>query len=215
MANGVQDGVDEWEVSVATSERIRPLARERWSPEHRYMMDATVDRTRSLESGAVDQVPTQGADPVGILAVLANHPTLLGPFLTWASAVAYGQLSRRHHELLALRTAWLLASEFEYGHHVAYARGAGLTEAEIAAVRAGPDNGPWSDLEAALLRAADEVADDVAVTDATWAVLADNLSVGQLIEVPVVIGQYTMLSTIVNVLGIPLEPGYEHLPTRA
>ena len=64
-------------------------------------------------------------EPLLTIAVLAHHPPLVGPFLGWAAALALqGALSTRDHELLALRTARLCDSDFEWEEHVRYAEDA-------------------------------------------------------------------------------------------
>ena len=138
------------------------------------------------------------------MAVLARQPDLLAPFLTWAAALALnGVLSKRHHELLALRAAWNCRSAFEWVEHVEYARATDLTDDEIAAV-AQPmtDDDAWSPLERALLRAADELHTTTNVTDETWTILADSLEPPALVELLFVVGQYTMLSMVANTAGI-------------
>src|SRR5437667_4833654 len=70
-----------------------------------------------------------------LLRAIAHHPQLLESFLGFAAALATrGELPRRVSELLALRAAWNCRSEFEWGHHALYARAAGLSDAEIAAI---------------------------------------------------------------------------------
>jgi len=63
-----------------------------------------------------------------------------------------------------------------------------------------------------LLRAADELHDDACITDATWAALAERYDVPQLIEVPMVVGQYHLVSYTLNSLGVQRDegvPGFE------
>lgn len=187
--------------------RVPPLERSAWPDGYDELLEGTVANRESMEEGA----PFDGK-PLGILAVLANHSTIIGPFITWATAVALGKLSRRHHELLALRAIWILRSEFEYGHHMAYARGAGLSEAEIDGVKVGPSWPGWTDLERALVSSADELLADHVISDGTWATLAESLDVEQLIEVPISVGQYTMLSFVADSLEVQLEDGYDRLP---
>src|SRR5438105_11047361 len=56
------------------------------------------------------------ARPLHLPLVIACHPTFLPPYLAWAKAVAlHGVLSHRDNALLALRTALLCDSEFEWG----------------------------------------------------------------------------------------------------
>jgi 4-carboxymuconolactone decarboxylase len=148
-----------------------------------------------------------------LVRAIAHHPDLLDPFLAFASALATrGALPRRASELLALRAAWNCRSEFEWGHHVRYARAAGLSETEIDAVPAGPAAPGWSDADRALLAAADELHALKAITEATWTELASRWNAAQLVEIAFVVGQYTMLSMVAGALRIPLEEGLPRLP---
>jgi alkylhydroperoxidase family enzyme len=148
-----------------------------------------------------------------ILRAVVHHPHLLEPLLGFASALAArGVLPRRESELLALRAAWNCRSEFEWGHHVLYARAAGLSEDEIAAVAIGSAAPVWSDADQTLLRAADELHAQQSIGDATWAALAARWSAAQLVEIAFVVGQYTMLSMVAGALAVPLEDGLPQLP---
>ncbi len=151
------------------------------------------------------------------MAVLARQPDLLGPFLGWAAALALnGVLSKRHHELLALRAAWNCRSAFEWVEHAGFARAADLDDAEIAAVaEAVTDDDRWPPLDRALLRAADELHGGSDITDRTWAVLAQSLEPPALVELIFVVGQYTMLSMLANAAGIEAHPGSEPVPWAA
>jgi alkylhydroperoxidase family enzyme len=134
--------------------------------------------------------------------VLAHQPALLGPFLTWAAALALrGVIPRRDHEILALRTAWLLDSTFEWNEHVVFAHDAGLTDYEIEQIKAGAGAHDGAPHEAALVRATDELLADHDISEDVWNALAAHYSPGALIEIPFVIGQYAMLSMVANVIG--------------
>ena len=144
-----------------------------------------------------------GREPAKTMAILARRPELLAPFLGWAAALALeGVLSHREHELLALRVAANCKSAFEWTEHAEYARAASITEDEIALVAEPVDRGTWTETEAALLRAADELGADCDVTEATWAVLARHYDDAALTEILFVVGQYTMLSMVANAAGL-------------
>lgn len=139
--------------------------------------------------------------PIPTVGVLALTPTMFGPFLQWASALALeGILPKRDQEILALRTAWHCHSRFEWVEHAEFAREGGMTDAELDNIVTGPDAG-WVAHEAALLRAADELHDQCEISAATWDALAAHYSPGELVEIPFVVGQYTMLSMVANGLG--------------
>jgi alkylhydroperoxidase family enzyme len=144
--------------------------------------------------------PDESSSLPRTMAVLAQQPNLLEPFLGWAAALALnGVLSHREHELLALRVAANCDSEFEWAEHTNYARSAGLTDDEVADVRA---SGTWTEAEIALLRATDELTSTFDVSDATWLMLTQHYEPPALVEILFVVGQYTMLSMFANAAGI-------------
>jgi 4-carboxymuconolactone decarboxylase len=146
---------------------------------------------------------TTSGGPPPTIAVLAHQAALLGPFLTWAAALAMnGVLSHRDHELLALRSAHRCQSAFEWREHVEFARAAGITDEEIERVAIGPRADGWSDGDAALLLAADELHDTSTISPTTWAALAGDHDPGALVEMIFVVGQYTMLSMVANAMAI-------------
>jgi len=161
------------------------------------------DELRDDVAQLLPLIAPPGREPARTMAVLARQPDLLGPFLSWAAALAlHGVLPHREHELLALRVAANCGSEFEWVEHVEYARDARLSDVEIEAVREEGSAGRWTPVEAALLRAADELHASTDVTDATWSVLAGNYGAGALVEILFVVGQYTMLSMVANAAGL-------------
>ena len=194
--------------------RIRPLEMNEWSPRILSKL-ASIGRVRLAPSDGESE-PAGGSArkrPPSMLKTVAHHPDLMEPFLDFANVLAHqGALARRESELLALRVAWNCQSEFEWGHHADYALDAGLSQEEIARVPAGPTALGWSSAERALLRAADDLHHRQVVSEAVWDDLVDTYSEKQLIEMLFVVGQYTMLSMVVNSAGVELEPGFDPLP---
>ena len=165
-------------------------------------------------SSSVRLAPLAGSQ-LAILRTLAHDEPLLAPFLGWAAALAgRGALSRRDSELLALRAAERSRSAYEWGHHSEYARAAGLSDDEIARVAADPEAEGWSARDRLLLRAADELHAAQRLEEATWNGLRALFSDAQLVEIPLVVGHYTMLSMLANATGVPLEPGLPVLPSE-
>ena len=189
--------------------RIAKLQPDQWDEQVRTLLTPTLGPVAGLEGREAGEE----RKPLDILLVLAHDPKVLGPFLAWAAALVFdGALSRRDHELLALRTAANCASDFEWAHHAVYARAAGLDEDEIARVAAGPNAVGWDPADAALLRAADELHVSKTIADATWERLAERLTPAALVEVPWVVGQYTMLSMVANATEVGIHPGEDVLP---
>jgi len=182
--------------------RLRPLDPEEWSEETRAVLGGTLTPVADLEGR-----PRKAAGgPLNILRTIAHHPKLLSPFLGFAATLAVnGTLPRRESELLALRAAWNCSSAFEWGHHVIYARSAGLSDEEIERVAEGPEHPGWSEGDRALLNAADELHARQDLSDATWERLKETWQEAQLLEIPFVVGNYTMLSMVANATGVPVE----------
>src|SRR5215475_8522607 len=163
--------------------RVAPLPPEQWTPETRARLEATVRRVAGLVEEE-DATPK----PPPILTVIARHPTLLGPFIEFTGTLATkGALSRRDSELLALRTSWNCRSAFEWGHHVHYARAAGISDDEIARVAVREPGPAWSARERALIAAADELHASQRISDATWAALVRDFDEPQRIEIPFIV----------------------------
>lgn len=189
--------------------RLPPMPESAWSPEVREMLQGTQGRVASLE-GNGQRKPNE---VLNILRTLAYHPRIMKPFLGFATAVAQqGALSRRDSELLALRASWNCQSDFEWGHHVKYAQVAGLSDAEIARIALGPEAPGWSEADRDLLRLADQLHARQQIDDALWQRLDVRFDEAQLVELPFVVGQYTMLSMVANMTGVALEPGHDPLP---
>jgi hypothetical protein len=78
------------------------------------------------------------------------------------------------------------------------AHDAGLTDEEIGRVAWGPDAPYWDALDAALIRAVDELLEGGAIGEATWAVLAGQLDTRQLLDVIFTAGAYETLDADVR-----------------
>jgi alkylhydroperoxidase family enzyme len=158
-------------------------------------------------------IAVDGRD-LNIFATLVRHPRLFNRWSTFGGTLLRrGELSDRHRELLILRTAWHCHADYEWGQHVRIAGRAGVSDEEITRIVAGPDAPGWSALDAALVRAADELHGDSCITDDTWKVLAESLNERQLIEVCMVVGQYHLVAYTLNSLGVELESDAAPFPT--
>jgi len=181
--------------------RIDPLPKGDWQAEVAQILDAL----------------PQGADaPLGsynIFRTLARHSDL---FRAWVPFGGYlligGKLPPRDRELMILRTAVRCRSSYEWGQHVRISLGLEIDRETIDRVLAGPDADGWTDREAALLRAVDELHETAHVSDETWAALAREYDPAQLIEATMLIGQYHTVAFALNALGVELDDGLEPLP---
>jgi 4-carboxymuconolactone decarboxylase len=172
--------------------RIAPLA-----------PDAQDEQAREL----LGMATAPGSAATNIFATLVRHPGLFRKWMPFGGKLLAGKLPARDRELLILRTGWRCRSEYEWGQHVVIARVAGVSDDEIERIKHGADAPGWDPFDALLLRAADELHDDGCITDDSWAALAERYDERQLIEVPMVVGQYHLVSFTLNSLGVQREPG--------
>ena len=159
------------------------------------------DQAREL----LDQTGGEAAGATNIFTTLVRHPGLFRRWLPFGGKLLAGKLPARDRELLILRTGWNCRSDYEWAQHVRIARGAGLSDDEIARVREGAGEEGWSDHDALLLRAADELHAAACLSDATWARLAAHYDERQLVEVPMLVGHYHMVAFTLNSLGVQVE----------
>ena len=122
--------------------------------------------------------------------------------------LVHGKMAVRDRELMVLRVGWLTRAPYEWGEHVAIGKNrAGLTAEEIARVQTGSSEPGWSDHDRALLKAVEELFDDAMISDETWQTLAKTMSEEQLIELPILIGQYVGTAYVQNSWRIRLRQG--------
>jgi 4-carboxymuconolactone decarboxylase len=177
--------------------RIPPLPPSEWD-----------DDTRQLLTG----LKREGRI-FNIFATLARHPALLRRWLVFGTHIlGKSTLPPRERELAILRMGWLCRAEYEWGHHVAMGKEAGLTDVEIQRVAHGPESPGWGPLERVLLLAVDELHHDTFISDATWQSLAAHYRTQQLLDLVFTAGQYKLVCMALNSIGVQLEAGYESLP---
>lgn len=182
--------------------RIPPLPEAEWSDGQRELLDAFGSPAPGL--------PRRDDN---VFTTLARHEGLFKVWLRFGGfLLTRGELPARERELLILRAGVNCGSDYEWGQHVRLAEKLGLGREEIERVAAGPDAEGWSAADAALLRAADELHEGARISDATWDALAETYEERSLIEIPMVVGHYTMLAFALNSLGVPLDEGLERLP---
>jgi len=178
-----------------TKPRIPPLTKDQWTEEQRKVLE------RFYTEGRLYNV--QGT--------FAQNWEAYKNYYVWATYIigSASTLPPRQRELLILRTGWLCHSEYEWGQHVLVGKAAGLTDAEIARIKEGPEAPGWQPFDAMLLRAADELHKSAFITDATWAALSRQYSTKQLMDTVFTVGQYTMVSMALNTFGVQLDKGVD------
>jgi 4-carboxymuconolactone decarboxylase len=179
--------------------RIPPLPEVEWDEDTETLITASWFSDR----------PTRGQN---FFKTFVRHKELFRVWNEFGRTVFNGHLPDRDRELLILRVAWLTRCRFEWASHEPLARRIGVTDEDIEGILEGASASHWNRLEAALLRAVDELMTDNTIGDATWSVLRDAYDDLQLIEIPVVVGQYHLVAYFNNTIGVEPDPSLPALP---
>jgi 4-carboxymuconolactone decarboxylase len=143
---------------------------------------------------------------LNLYATLVVHTRLYAPRLRFGTYIQReSRLPPRTRELLILRTASLLKSQYEWAHHTRIARDAGFSAAQIARIAQQPQAEEWNEEERALLQAADELRREAFISAPTWQTLAKYYDTEKMLEIIFTIGGYTMTGVALNSLGIQVE----------
>lgn len=146
--------------------------------------------------------------------ILAKRPALFNGQLELGTALFNGAICARERELAILRCGWLARAPFEWGEHVTVAKRIGLSSEEVERVTAGPSADGWTAHEAALLSAVDELFRDQMISDAVWNILAAQWGDEQLLELPLLVGQYIGIAMVQNSVRLALDRGNIGLTLR-
>ena len=176
--------------------RVTPLPLEEWDEEIKAF------------AGSPD-----APNALNIFGTLARHPKLMKRWMVFgAHVLGKSTLSARDRELLILRTGWRCGAPYEWGQHIVIARAVGITDEEIQRVADGPDAAGWDPSEALLMRAADELHDNTALSDATYAGLAARYDEQQLLDLVFTVGQYHLVSMALNAFRVERDDGVTGMP---
>jgi len=189
--------------------RISPVLPSEWD-------GAVADAVSAFPSGrdfVLARWPNSTAQGMNGLGTMLRHPALAKAILTFSIHFAtWTTVSKRIRELLILRIGWLRRSEYEFVQHLLLGRKAGLSEAELERVQSGPDAPGWSEEDADLLRAVDELhGDGACIEDATWARLRTRFDTAQILDIIFAVGCYDLLAMVFNSARVVLESGLEPL----
>ena len=193
------------ELILGKPPRIPPLTPSEFSKE-------ASESVAALQS-AVSLPPSDKVS--AFVATMLRHPALYWRYVGLALQLFGGALSPRDRELAVLRTGWLCKAPNEWGEHVSIGkRVAKLTQEEIERVTRGSAAPGWDEHDRAILRATEELLGEAMISDETWAVLSQRLDEKQLIELPLLIGQYQGVTFVQNSLRVRLSPDNPGLSAR-
>ncbi len=178
--------------------KLPPVPEAEWTDEQREVLE---------------RIFSGGGHARNIFTTLVRRPKLLRRWAAFGGTLlSRGELSDRDRELLVLRTARNCRAEYEWGQHELAGRRIGMTDTEIAEILG--EGNLESGHDRALVRVADELHATARLSDESWNTLIAHYSEGQIIELLFLVGQYHLVSFVLNSLEVEREPGVPGFPVH-
>jgi len=170
------------------------------------------------------QIPGDGLKsegfPRNVLGTLLHNPEVLGPFLAyWVKSKHALSLSVREQELVILRMGSLFDCEYVWKHHVLVGREFGITDDELAALRACPRafaRGPAASMsarEVALVALTDELVEARTIGEDAWSRFGLRLEERNVVDLISLVSQYTLFALVNNGARVLVEAPLASLPS--
>jgi len=140
-----------------------------------------------------------------VFGLMLRHPALFRCQMEISIQLAKGEITPRERELIILRVGWWCAAPYEWGEHVVIAKRNGISDEEIERITQGSSAAGWSTHEQAILRGVEELLGNQMICDETWATLACRWNERQLMEFPILVGQYFTTALQQNSLRVALD----------
>ncbi|MGE5639595.1 MAG: carboxymuconolactone decarboxylase family protein [Clostridia bacterium] len=145
-------------------------------------------------------------EPPNLYRGLANHPKLVAAWTEFSKTLRHDTRTPRSlRELVILRGAQLMRSEYEWAQHLRMARKAGVREAQIAALASWQRSSEFTEQEKAALLLAEAVTQG-RVTDEVYARVTQHFDHHDYVELALIAAFYAMVGRMLDAMGIPLEP---------
>jgi alkylhydroperoxidase family enzyme len=144
--------------------------------------------------------------PLNIFRMMAHGEGLVAPFTRLGNHLLFKtELDPVLRELAIIRVGVLSGADYEVFQHERIARQLGMSDALIAAVREGPDDPAFDDLQRLVVHFTDDVVANVRAGDATFVPLLERLSVRAAQELVMTIGFYMAVSRFLETFGVDIE----------
>jgi AhpD family alkylhydroperoxidase len=143
--------------------------------------------------------------PVNLYRALGNHPALVAAWTEFANSIRHdSRTPRALRELMILRVAQVVHSEYEWAHHLRMARKAGVREAQIAALARWRESPEFDAREKAALEFAEAVS-RCDVSDAVHAAVRKHFGDAEYVELAVTAGFYAMVARVLDALRVTMD----------
>ncbi len=170
----------------------------------------------SLNRGEEAGIPEPMAK-LSVFRVLLQHPPVGKAIKQLLSTLLFNaKLDDRLRELIIMRIGWSTGSVYEWTQHWRVALALGVEAEDVLAVRDWRASNRFGAAERAVLAATDETLEHGEISKQTWAECEAVLkSAEERLELVAAIGCWSMISTLLRSLQVPLEDGVAAWPPDA
>lgn len=152
--------------------------------------------------------------PLSVFRILLRHPDLARAVADLLQLLLAGKhLDGRLRELVILRIGWVTGSVYEWTQHWRIARLMEIPEEDLLGVRRWQEHAGFGPADRAVLAATDETLETGTISPATWRECEAHVGGPEaLLELAVAIGNWSLFSSLLRSLDVPLEEGVEPWP---
>jgi AhpD family alkylhydroperoxidase len=150
-----------------------------------------------------------GGAPPNLYKQLANHPKLIAAWNNFARTLRHeSRTPRALRELMILRGAQIMHSEYEWAQHLKMARKAGVRDAQINALAAWKSSTEFNQREKAAIGLAEAVTHGH-VPDDVYAEAMEHFDHQDYVELAVTAAFYAMVGRMLDAMHVQLEPDFK------
>jgi 4-carboxymuconolactone decarboxylase len=143
--------------------------------------------------------------PPNLYRCLGNHPKLVAAWTEFSKMLRHDtRTPRALRELVILRGAQLMRSEYEWAQHVVMARKAGVREAQILGLANWKNSAEFDSREKAAI-ALSEAVTQGRVTDEVYTQARQHFDEHDYVELAAVAAFYAMVGRMLDAMGVQLE----------
>lgn len=166
---------------------LEPLSVEDWDP-------------------SIQHIAQRLQNPLNIHKVIAHNPALMEAYTPLRyHVVSDSSLTDRQREILILRVAHQIQSEYEWSHHVERGTAAGLTMDEIAKVKVGAASAGWAEDERLIICCVDQILEEKQLSDETAAGLLNTIGKDGLLDAVFTVSVYIALGSLLKTFDVPID----------
>jgi AhpD family alkylhydroperoxidase len=147
--------------------------------------------------------------PPNLYKQLANHPKVIAAWNEFARTLRHdSRTPRALRELMILRGAQLMRSEYEWAQHLKMARKAGVREAQLAELAGWKSSDEFTGKEKAALGLAEAITQGH-VPDDVYATAMQHFDHQDYVELAVMAAFYAMVARVLDAMHVQLEDDFK------